>query len=189
MRKPLVLIAAAVAGAFAGCSKPDDASQRNGSDKVRAEVQGADQALIDPCSLLTSEEIASVQGEPVKDSKPLQETAGGLTIAQCHFALPTYIKSINLWAVQKANGPEGRDPRQVWNETFTPENLAQAGTRAPEAVPDVGEQAFWRSDRKSGALYVLKGNRYLRIGMGGPDDKETKIRKCSELARAALSRL
>lgn len=177
-----------VATLVASCSKRQDAPQRADDTRISTPAD-AGQPLLDPCTLLTSEEIASVQGEPVKETRATQETAGGLAIVQCHFALPTYANSINLRVVQKASGPEGREPRQVWNETFTPEHIAQAGRRAPEMVPDIGEEAFWRSDRKSGTLHVLKGNRYIRVGIGGPDNRDTKIRKCSELARAVLARL
>jgi len=91
--------------------------------------------------------------------------------------------------VQGAGGADGRNPRQVWAETFAPDKLQEAGGRAPEVVPNLGDAAYWRSDAKSGALYVLKGNIYLRVFTGGNDDGETKIEKCSQVVRKALGRL
>ena len=48
-------------------------------------------------------------------------------------------------------------------------------------MPNLGDAAFWRSDAKSGALYVLKGNIYLRVVTGGNDDGETKIESAARL--------
>ena len=96
--------------------------------------------------------------------------------------------------MQRARDEQARDPLQVWKETFAPEKLQEKERmekceKATERIPDLGEEAFWRDDRRTGILYVLKGNAYLRLSIGGADDKETRIRKCSELARKALSRL
>jgi hypothetical protein len=43
--------------------------------------------------------------------------------------------------------------------------------------------------RIGGALYVLKGNAYLRISIGGPSDQADKIKKSKTLAQKALARL
>jgi hypothetical protein len=155
---------------------------------VKGVAQPADQQMIDACTLLTSEEIAAILGEGVQETKQLRETAGGLAISQCYFALPTPVNSVNLRVVQKADGPEARDPSEVWKETFAPDKI-QSAKRAPEAVPGLGDAAFWMGPQKAPALYVLRGNAYIRIHVGGPDDKETKVKKSSELARKALSRL
>ena len=144
---------------------------------------------IDPCSLVTAEEIAKVLGEVPKGMKRIDETEGGLAVAQCFYELPTYSNSVSVRVVQMAAGADARNPRDVWEETFAPAKLTEAGSRAPEPVPGVGDAAFWRSHRKGGALYVLHGNVYLRIGAEGAEEKETKIVKCSEIAHRALSRL
>ena len=174
--------------AVCACSKREPTTQT--TESAREEVTGAaGQQKIDVCALLTPEEIAGVLGEPTKGTKRIAENEGGLAVAQCFYELPTYVNSFDLRVVQKASGAGARDPREVWKETFAPEKLQEAGRRAPEAVSGLGDAAFWRSHRKGAALYVLKGNIYLRIGVEGADDKETKMRRSSELARRALSRL
>jgi hypothetical protein len=40
-----------------------------------------------------------------------------------------------------------------------------------------------------GALYVLKGNNYIRISVGGAGDQADKIRKSKALAQSILGRL
>ena len=41
----------------------------------------------------------------------------------------------------------------------------------------------------SGALYVLKGDAFLRISVGGEKDESVRIKKAKTLAEKALKRL
>jgi hypothetical protein len=173
---------------LSGCSKRERSSATSETKPPEGAAPSADQPIVDACTLLTSEEIAAVQGEAVKETKQHRETSGGLAISQCHFALPTSVNFVNLRVVQKAAGPKGRDPSEVWRETFAPEKL-QGLKRAPEPVRGVGDAAFWMGHQKPAGLYVLERNVYVLVYVGGADDKDTKVKKCSELARKALSRL
>jgi hypothetical protein len=53
----------------------------------------------------------------------------------------------------------------------------------------VGEEAFWTGTRVGGALYVLKGNVYIRISVGGPGDQNAKMEKSKTLAEKVVGRL
>ena len=59
----------------------------------------------------------------------------------------------------------------------------------PKKIGGIGEEAFWSGGRFGGALYVLKGDLFIRISVGGPDNEETKIEKSKTLAQKALDRL
>jgi hypothetical protein len=59
----------------------------------------------------------------------------------------------------------------------------------PQKISGVGDEAYWVGNRIGGALYVLKGDAYLRISIGGPLDQTGKIRKSRVLAKNALARL
>ena len=145
---------------------------------------------LDACAIVTSDEIAEITGERPTETKKAHTEEQGLTVTQCFYQLPTYVNSIELRIVQKSADPGSRNPRQVWKETFAADKLHEAGRRAPAPIENVGEEAFWRTQKKSGALYVLKGDTYVRVSVaGGEDDSETKIRKCSDVALKALSRL
>ena len=52
-----------------------------------------------------------------------------------------------------------------------------------------GDEAFWVGDPLSGALYVLKGDVFLRVSVGGPTDEAQKIKRARALASHALKRL
>ena len=60
---------------------------------------------------------------------------------------------------------------------------------SPKKIDGIGEEAFWTSNRFGGILYVLKGDAFISISLGGTDDEETKIKKSKALAEKALNRL
>jgi hypothetical protein len=151
---------------------------------------------IDACALLTSKEIESVQGEPLKDTKASGNSAGEFAVSQCYFALPTSANSISLAVTQKGDGSDARDPKQFWKETFHGEKDKEKGrageeekSTAPEKIEGVGDEAFWLGNRVGGELYVLKGNSFIRISVGGAGDKAAKIDKSKKLAQMVLKRL
>lgn len=196
MRRLLISFAAGLLAVFWGCSKPDTPAPTDPGPNVAAPgpVASPDGPVIDACSLLTTEEIQAVQGEPLKEKKPAPSSRGKLSTSQCFFELPTFSNSISLQVVQRGFGAEASDPKQVWNEMFHKEEPTPAGEGArrkepPERVEGIGDEAFWAGNEKIGAFYVLKGNCYLRVSVGGGDDKATRIKKSRDLADLALKRL
>jgi hypothetical protein len=171
---------------------------------------------IDACALLTSQEIRSVQGEPLKETKGSGSAEKGFSISQCFFTLPTFNNSISLVVTQKGDGADGRDPKEFWEATF---DRASEGEREkerdkksekerekekahdknreeeeeaavpPQKIAGVGDEAFWTGSRVGGALYVLKGSSYIRVSVGGAGNQQSKINKSKALARLALKRL
>jgi hypothetical protein len=144
------------------------------------------------CTLLTKEETQAVQGDSFKDTKASQHNANGLVVSQCYFELPLPVNSIVLTVTRKAEG--GRDPSESWREIFHREESARRkekdeGDKEPLKVEGVGDEAFWTGTRVGGALYVLKGNCYIRISVGGAGDQAQKIEKSKALAESVLKRL
>ncbi len=149
---------------------------------------------IDACALLNSKEIESVQGEPLKETQPSGNAAGVFAVSQCYFTLPTSSNSISLTVMQKGDGSDARDPKQFWKETFHAEKDKARGeeegkSAPPENIAGVGDEAFWLGNRVGGQLYVLKGNSYIIISVGGSGDKAAKIDKSKNLAEMVLKRL
>jgi len=168
-----------------------------------AETTAGGQAKTDACALLTSADIQAVQAEAVKETKLSGSTEGGFTVSQCFFTLPTFINSISLQVTQRGDGARARDPREFWVDTFHRDEKSEKErekekgrkqeeeeeTAAPLKVSGVGDEAFWMGSRVGGALYVLKGNDYIRVSVGGPGDQTDKIRKSKLLAQKVISRL
>jgi len=76
---------------------------------------------------------------------------------------------------------EGGRPKKhkAWKEAVAP----------PERVRGVGEEAFWARNQDAGALFVLRKDRVFSVTLSGLEDRETKIRKATELARRVLKHL
>jgi hypothetical protein len=98
--------------------------------------------------------------------------------------------------MQKSDSPDARDLKEFWKETFHGEKKEEKGREEeekkaapPEKIDGLGDEAFWLSNRVGGELYVLKGDSFFRISVGGAGDKATKIDKSKKLAEMVLKRL
>ena len=196
MRRLLVSFAAGLLAVFWGCSKSDTPALTDPGPNAAAPspVASPGGPVLDVCSLLTSEEIQAVQGEPLKERKPGVSSRGKLSTSQCFFELPTFSNSISLQVLERGTGTEASDPKQVWNEMFYKEPPPPVGEGArrkepPERIEGIGDEAFWAGNEKIGAFYVLQGSCYIRLSVGGGGDKPTKIKKLRDLAQLVLKRL
>jgi hypothetical protein len=168
----------------------------------------------DACALLTSDDVKDVQGEEVKEAKPSQRSDSSFAIAQCFYTTPTFTKSISLEVTQAMPGSH-TSPREFWKENFA--RAAEAGEHdrdrdkdkdkdknkpsaprgeedeekgpPPQRIAGVGDEAYWVNSRVNGALYVLKGDRFIRISLGGTDTDAVRQKKAKTLAQKALNRL
>lgn len=182
-----------------------------------AQVATAVKPKVDACAMLNSKEIETVQGEPVKETKLSGQAGGGLQISQCFFTLPTFSNSVSLLIAQKGDGADAKDPKEFWRETFQKDSAEEkererererdkkdrdkdkkAGSRGeeeeeegtpPQKIAGAGDDAYWVGSRVGGALYVLKGNSYVRISIGGAGDQTSKINKSKALAQKVIARL
>ena len=164
------------------------------------------QSSIDPCSLLKSKEIAAVQGEPVQEAKPNEQPGSGLIMLQCLFRTTTPSRSVSLAIA----APSAVSPRAFWRKQFhageaaakqgnsagaEKKSVAERGEREenestrPRPIAGLGEEAYWVGGPIAGALYVLKGNTFLRISVGGIREESARIEKSRALARIALKHM
>jgi hypothetical protein len=198
------LLVALLALGLTGCNKPKVASsgakprETAAKPHAKASVSGAAPAepahpLPDSCSLLTSDEVKSVLGEAVQQTKPSSNSATGLATSQCYFALPTAANSMVLTVMRRGNANE---MHEWWKETFESEHAERGGEREegekkekPDKVEGVGEDAYWSATKIGGALYVLQADLCVRISVGGKDDLATKLKKSRALAEIVLKRL
>jgi len=209
---------------FLGCSKsqssPAVSNNQNGANQnplAQTASSPGPAALaknpsgkVDPCSLLTADEVKAVQGEAFKETKASAGSDNGMLVSQCFFNLPTFANSVNLAVMQKGEGNGARDPREFFEKTFagraeserekekekrerksaeTNREEEEKEGSAPQKIDGVGDEAFWTGNRVGGALYVLKHNAYIRVSIGGAGEQKTKIEKSKALARLALNRL
>jgi len=157
---------------------------------------------VDACALLTSKEIEGVQGEALKETKLSGQATGGFLMSQCFFTLPTFTNSVSLLVAQKGEGSNAKDPKEFFRERFDEKRAGESESEGdkkqgeaeeegtpPQKVSGIGDEAYWTGSRVGGALYVLKGNAYVRISVGGPAEQAAKIKKTKALAAKVLARL
>jgi len=153
----------------------------------------------DACSLVSKEEVESVQQTPVNDAKSSERSDGTFRISQCLYTAADSGSSVNVDLIQlNPNEPGNRSPKDFWKEKFDPyqdeEPKANRGDEKeqgapPKKITGLGDEAFWVNDRFGGVLYILKGDAFISIGIGGTDDEQTKLDKSKALAQKALQRL
>jgi len=144
----------------------------------------------------------------VGGSKPSVQPSGGFVMLQCFYRTTTSAKSVSLaLGAPDPAKPSALTPREFWRKQFHPpepveEEKPVAGKapkkaevdreeelRKPRPIDGLGEEAYWVGNPISGALYVLKGNAFLRISVGGEKDESVRIKKTRTLAQKALKRL
>jgi hypothetical protein len=158
----------------------------------------------DACNLLSKEEVESVQAAPVNETKSSEHSDDLFRVSQCFYTTAEFSKSVSLALVQENPDQQNkRSPKDFWKEKFGPysgnekEREGKAETKsveeeqatAPKKIGGVGDDAYWVSNRFGGILYVLKGDAFISIGLGGTDDEDTKLTKSKVLAQKALKRL
>ena len=189
--------------AIAGCKK------QNASSASSNNSNAGNQTKIEACSLITNDEVQKIQESPVKEAKGSETGDANFRYAQCFYSTEVFNKSVSLAVTQRAPGSDkARDPKDFWKDTFgryesEHKELKEADEEKkkslgeedeekaspPKKIQGVGDDAWWTANRMGGALYVLKGNVFFRISVGGPEPQETKIEKSKTLAAKAVSRL
>ena len=186
--------------ASSGCKK------RETPPPVPKASQESNQAQIEVCALITTPEIEATQGSPIKETKKSARSDGAFRVSQCFYTATEFSKSVSLAMIQKdPDHPATRSPKDFWKERFgrysgeekerdkdkkeTERKEEKEESVPPKKIDGIGEEAFWASNRFGGVLYILKGDAFTSISVGGPDNEEAKLQKSKALAQKALQRL
>jgi hypothetical protein len=153
----------------------------------------------DACALLADADVRTALGVTVKERQPGTQQARGLLLSQCYLGTGTP-RSVSI-AIAGTTRSGGRTitPRAFWRDQFhgrephaserKGEKREQKGETEARPIDGVGDEAFWSGTRVAGALYVLRGNTFIRVSVGGITDEKERIEKSRQLAVAALARL
>jgi hypothetical protein len=138
----------------------------------------------DVCPLLEDTEVRAVQGV-APEARVASRQPGALRLGQCFYRTPDVTSSVSL-----AVALEGAD---LWRRQFhgAKAQALRAGLKKekpPEAVPGLGDEAWWVGDSRTGSLYVRVGEAFLRLSVGG-GEAATRSRRARALAEKALARL
>ncbi len=140
-----------------------------------------------------------MQADTVTGTTPSGGMLSGFPSTQCLFQTATPANSVSVVVTQST---ASRRVRDFWKETFHREELEKEvpkGTEEgeeerekkapPQPVADLGDEAFWMGTQVSTALYVLRGDSYIRISVGGAGDQAAKPEKSRKLAELGPNRL
>jgi len=206
-RKVFVSLLCSLLLMLAGCEK------RAATQSITNASQESGQVKFDVCGLIEKGEIEAIQGSPIKETKSSARSQGDFRISQCFYAAAEFSRSVSLAVIQRdPDHPAKRGPKDFWKETFDRysgeqeehegdkeerESLRhQAGaggekekSAPPKKIDGIGDEAYWSGSRFGGVLYVLKGDAFISVSLGGPDNEETRINKSKALAQKTLQRL
>jgi hypothetical protein len=103
------------------------------------------------------------------------------------------------------SGKNRIDPREFWKKKFheakddkdadeeektdKEQGEERERKRPPVPVPGLGDEAYWVDTGRDGALYVLSGDRIVRLSVGGAAAQDAKRATATRLARTALKAL
>ncbi|MGI8732004.1 MAG: hypothetical protein ACR2LM_01715 [Pyrinomonadaceae bacterium] len=147
----------------------------------------------DPCGLLSDAEVRAVQGHAPTQKVPSEQPAGSFRFTQCFYRTPEFTSSVSVAVgIPLATDSKRSGPRQYWRQQFHGRVSAAPSRKKkepPKPMAGLGDEAFWVGDPVTGALYVLKGEVFLRLSVGGPLNQTEKIKRAKALASHALKRL
>ena len=183
-----------------GCKK------RETPPPVPRASQEPNQGQTEVCGLLTKGEIEAIQGSPIKETKSSARSDAAFRVSQCFYTATEFSKSVSVAVMQRDPGrPTTTSPKDFWKEGFgrysgnekerdkdkeeTERKEEKEESVPPKKIEGIGEEAFWASNRFGGVLYILKGDAFISISLGGSENEETKIKKSKALAQKALQRL
>lgn len=147
----------------------------------------------DPCRLVSDTEMRAVQGQAPAQKIPSEQPAGAFQFTQCFYRTPDVASSLSVAVgIPVATDSKRSGPRNYWQAQFNRPVKSAPGRKKkepPMPVAGLGDEAFWVGDPVTGALYVMKGEVFLRVSVGGPPDQTGKIKRAKALASHALKRL
>jgi hypothetical protein len=112
-----------------------------------------------------------------------------LRVLRCFYRTDAHSGSVSL-ALSLPLTEAADGARRYWEERFHPQAGFPDGKRQPPLpLEGLGEEAFWVGDPVAGSIYVLTGDGFLRISVGGAPDEATRRARSVALARDAVARM
>jgi hypothetical protein len=180
----------------------------NATPASNANASSSNKGTIDACKLLTDDEIKTIQRDTLKNVTLTAPGGGIFVVTQCFYATNNFVNSVSLTVTQQSSNTGAENIREFWKQRFRStgshdkererererDNKAKASEEEeegapPERVKRVGEEAYSVGNAKMGALYVLKGDKIVRISVGGSHNQPERIQKMKTLAQYAINRL
>jgi hypothetical protein len=73
---------------------------------------------VDPCSLITNQQVAKVQGGAIKETRSNVRSEGEFLMSQCFYTAEDFVRSVSLSVFQPNPAHPDRQPKQYFTEKF-----------------------------------------------------------------------
>ncbi len=185
--------------ASSGCTESDAVQLTESPVAPVSPLAKTPAAAPDACEFISTAEIEKLQGDKIIEAKSSSPNADNFIVSQCYYMAEDFSKSVVL-SVYRADpaSPGAKRPKEFWKDKFDSIGKAKGKSSAkkkekefapPLLIAKLGDQAYWLDNKIGGALYVLKGDEFLRVSVGGTPDEKARISKAKTLAEAALKHL
>ncbi|HEX8352564.1 MAG TPA: hypothetical protein VF611_06690 [Pyrinomonadaceae bacterium] len=174
--KTLTLLLCAL-GAAAACGAGGDAQNAAAPQTAAtpAPAPGPPLPRSATCLLLSDEELQEVQGEAPSDAQGSEHAAGGLSMSQCFFRLPTFSKSISLEVVRAEPGAPAGALKEYWRKRFHPDAIeARELQRQREEEATLAREERLKREREAGQ--VREGGRRKKKDKEAEDARPERVR-------------
>lgn len=147
---------------------------------------GALERRIDLAAIVSKKDAESTLGEAVKDPQPRNEEGADGYYSRCNYYSQNPGRSLVL-RVRQAFAGQLVPAKQL--EELT------AGNGRIKPVAGLGDKAALASEGAEKGLshvlmlYVVKGNAFITVGIGGINDEKAALEKAKMLARKILAKL
>jgi hypothetical protein len=142
---------------------------------------------IDVSKIIGKTEAEKILGESVRDPQPLNTSGTDGYYSKCNYYSTKSVRSLLVRVRLASQG--SIDPQKELEQV-----AANGGALKP--VEGLGEKAgMFNGTPQNGLpanvimLYVVKGNAFVTIGVGGVKDEDTALEKAKDVARKILAKL
>ena len=149
------------------------------------QLQAAPENRIDLAAVITKKEAEAALGEAVNDPQPRNGEGGDGYYSRCNYYSQNPGRSLVLRVRQAA--PDQLAPAKQLEELL-------AGSAALKPLSGLGDKAALGSESvdkgyRALMLYIVKGNAFVTVGIGGVSDEKVALEKARGLARKILAKL
>src|SRR5207248_3499381 len=147
----------------------------------------AAEKLIDVSAIVSKTEAEKILGEPVRNPTPLNVNGKDGYYSKCNYYSSKSVRSLLLRVRQASEG--SIDPQTEFNQ------VTGNGVKF-KTIDGLGEKAAVLSGAPENGLppnvimlYVVKGQSFVTIGVGGMADEEAALTKAKQVAEKVLAQL
>jgi hypothetical protein len=132
------------------------------------------------CRMLSAEDVREVQGEAPQDAQGSEHLAGGLSMSQCFYRLPTFSKSVNIELIRGEEGGESAAVKEFWALRFHPEAVRKRELER-EHLEEQGRELERRKEQERASGQVREGGHKEKEG----EEEESRPQRVGGLGEDA----